>query len=117
MARHRNSLGLVDEFALMSRLKKKFPLHHTVFRQSSSHLSHEGNVERVFSGAKARADAEMRSSMLRLITKTGVKERYKQTVAAIWSRYQEKYKGLSTYQNSDNDTDCYSSDSSDSDSE
>ena len=118
VALHRNSLDLVDEFALMSRLKKKFPLHHTVFRQSSSHLSHEGNVERVFSGAKARADAEMRSSMLRLITKTGVnKERYKPTVAAIWSRYQEKYKGLSTYQNSDNDTDCYSSDSSDSDSE
>jgi hypothetical protein len=118
VALHRNSLGLVDEFALMSRLKKKFPLHHTVSRQSSSHLSHEGNVERVFSGAKARANAEMRSSMLRLITKTGVnKERYKPTVAAIWSRYQEKYKGLSTYQNSDNDTDCYSSDSSDSDSE
>ena len=84
VALHRNSLGLVDEFALMSRLKKKFPLHHTVFRQSSSHLSHEGNVERVFSGAKARANAEMRSSMLRLITKTGVnKERYKPTVAAI----------------------------------
>jgi hypothetical protein len=115
VALHRNSLGLVVEFALMSRLKKKFPLHHTVFRQSSSHLSHEGNVERVFSGAKARADAEMRSS---LITKTGVnKGRYKPNVAAIWSRYQEKYKGLSTYQNSDNDTDCYSSDSSDSDSE
>jgi len=28
VALHRNSLGLVDEFALMSRLKKKFPLHH-----------------------------------------------------------------------------------------
>ena len=102
----------------MSRLKKKFPLHYTVFRQSSSHLSHEGNVERVFSGAKTRADAKMRSSMLRLVTKTGVnKNRYKPTVAAIWSRYQEKYKGLSTYQNSDSETDCYSSDSSDSDSD
>ena len=70
----------------MSRLKKKFPLHYTVFRQSSSHLSHEGNVERVFSGAKTsyRADAKMRSSMLRLVTKTGVnKNRYKPTVAAI----------------------------------
>ena len=58
VALQRNSLGLVDEFALMSRLKKKFPLHHTAFRQCSSHLSHEGNVERVFSlfsGAKARA--------------------------------------------------------------
>ena len=118
VALHRNSLGLLDEFALMSRLKKKFPLHYTVFRQSSSHLSHEGNVERVFSGAKTRADAKMRSSMLRLVTKTGAnKNRYKPTVAAIWSRYQEKYKGLSTYQNSDTDTDCYSSDSSDSDSE
>ena len=118
VALYRNSLGLVDEFALISRLKRKFPLYHIVFRQSSSHLSHEGDVERVFSGAKARANAEMLSSMLRLITKIGMnKERYKPTVATIWSRYQEKYKGLSTYQNSDNDTDCYSSDSSDSDSE
>ena len=57
----------------------------------------------------------MRSSMLRLVTKTGVNEkRCKPNVAAIWSRYQEKYKGLSTHQNNDNDTDCYSSDSSDS---
>ena len=118
VALHRNSLGLLDEFALVCRLKKKFPLHYTVFRQSSSHLGHEGNVERVFSGAKTRADAKMRSSMLRLVTKTGGrKNRYKLTVVAIWSRYQEKYKGLSTYQNSDSETDCYSSDSSDSDSD
>ena len=105
----------------MSRLKKKFPLHCTVFRQSSSHLSHEGNVERVFSRAKTRADAKMRSSMLRLVTKAGVnKNRYKPTVAAIWSRYQEQCKGLSTYlvlENSDSETDCYSSESSDSDSD
>ena len=38
-------------------------------------------------------------------------------MAAIWARYQEKHKGLSTYQNCDNETDCYSSDSPDSDSD
>ena len=60
----------------------------------------------------------MRSSMLRLVTKTGVnKKRYNPNVAAIWARYQEKHKGLPTYQNSDNETDYYSSDSSDSDSD
>ena len=62
----------------------------------------------------------MRSSMLRLVTKTGVnKERYSPNVAAIWARYQEKYKGLSTYMytNNDNETNGYNSDSSDSDSD
>ena len=106
VALHRNSLGLLDEFALMSRLKKKFPLHYTVFRQSPSHLSHEGNAERVFFGAKisVMVDAKMRSSVSRLATKIGVnKKRFKPTVAAIWARYQEKHKGLPTYQNSDND--------------
>ena len=41
VALHRNSLDLIEEFALMSPLKKKFPLHYmyTVFRQSSSHLT------------------------------------------------------------------------------
>ena len=111
-----NSLGLVDEFALMSRLKENFsrPLHCTV----TLHLSHKGNVERVFSGAKTRADAKMCSSMLQLVTKTGVnKTRNTPTVAAIWARYPEEYNGLSTYINSDNEADCYSSGSSDSDSD
>ena len=106
VALHRNGLGLVVEFALTSRLKKKFPLHYIVFRQSPSHLSHEGNAERVFFGAKisVRVDAKMRSSVSRLATKIGVnKKRFKPTVAAIWARYQEKHKGLPTYQNSDND--------------
>ena len=53
VALHRNGLGLVVEFALMSRLKKKFPLHYIVFRQSPSHLSHEGSVERVFFGQRS----------------------------------------------------------------
>ena len=110
-----NSLGLVDEFALMSRLKENFsrPLHCTV----TLHLSHKGNVERVFSGAKTRADAKMCSSMLQLVTKTGVnKKRYKPTVAAIWARCKEKHNGLSMHTNTE--TDCCSSDSSsDSDSD
>jgi hypothetical protein len=98
--------GLVDEFALMSRLKKRFPLHHTVFRQSSSLLCHEGNVEQVFSIAKHNSDPNMRPRMLRLLTKTGInKSKYKPTVAAIWKRYQEKYKVLATYCNSISDFD------------
>ena len=101
-------------------MKKKFPLHHTVFRQSSSLLCHEGNVEQVFSIAQHNSDPNMRPSMLRLLTKTGInKSKYKPTVAAIWKRYQEKYKGLATCFNSESDvdSDLDSSQNSDSDSE
>ena len=41
--------GLLNEFAMMYALRERFPLHYVVFRQTSSHLPHEANVERVFS--------------------------------------------------------------------
>ena len=36
---------MLNEFAFMWAKKKDFPLHCFVFRQTASHLSHEGNVE------------------------------------------------------------------------
>ena len=41
--------GLLNEFAMMYALRERFPLHYVVFRQTSSHLPHEANVEQVFS--------------------------------------------------------------------
>ena len=41
--------GMVNEFALMWAKRKEFPLHYFVFRQTASHLPHEGNVEQIFS--------------------------------------------------------------------
>ena len=34
---------------MMYALRERFPLHYVVFRQTSSHLPHEANVEQVFS--------------------------------------------------------------------
>ena len=33
--------GIVNEFALLYKLRNKFPLHYIVFKQVSSHLPHE----------------------------------------------------------------------------
>ena len=41
--------GLLQEFAMMWALKDRFPLHYIVFKQTASHLPHEGNVEQLFS--------------------------------------------------------------------
>eukprot|EP00966_Prymnesium_polylepis_P269885 6234860-Prymnesium_polylepis.2 len=34
--------GIVNEFALLWAMRKDFPLHYFVFRQTASHLPHEG---------------------------------------------------------------------------
>jgi hypothetical protein len=105
--------SLVDEFSLLSSLKSKFPLHHTVFMQVSSDLPHEGNAENIFSGAKHRSDPNMQPSMLRLLTKTSAnKSKYKPSASTIWARYQEKYKGLSCYVNDESSDDSGSASSS-----
>ena len=105
--------SLVDEFSLLSSLKSKFPLHHTVFMQVSSDLPHEGNAKNIFSGAKHRSDPNMQPSMLRLLTKTTAnKSKYKPSASTIWARYQEKYKGLSCYVNDESSDDSGSASSS-----
>lgn len=48
--------GLVNEFALLQKQRHAFPLHHTVFRQVSSHLAHEANTEQLFSLAGGLSD-------------------------------------------------------------
>ena len=42
--------SLLNEFALMWELREHFPLHFIVFKQTACHLSHEANVEQVYSG-------------------------------------------------------------------
>ena len=41
--------GMINEFAFMWAKRKEFPLHYFVFKQTASHLPHEGNVEQIFS--------------------------------------------------------------------
>jgi hypothetical protein len=40
-----NATGMINEFAFMWAKRNEFPLHYFVFRQTASHLPHEGNVE------------------------------------------------------------------------
>ena len=41
--------GVMNEFEMMCQLRILFPLHFVVFKQTTSHLSDETNVEQVFS--------------------------------------------------------------------
>ena len=41
--------SLLNEFAMMWELRERFPLHFIVFKQTACHLSHEVNIEQVFS--------------------------------------------------------------------
>jgi hypothetical protein len=47
--------GLLNEFKMMWELRKFFPLHFTVFKQTACHLAHEANVEQVFSVTRGTA--------------------------------------------------------------
>lgn len=41
--------GMLNEFKLLYSLRKEFPLHYTVFRQTCVHISNEANAEDTFS--------------------------------------------------------------------
>ena len=41
--------SIINEFALVYKLRNAFPLHYAVFKQVSSHLCHEANTEQLFS--------------------------------------------------------------------
>ena len=48
--------GLLNEFKMMWALRESFPLHFIVFKQTASHLPHEGNTEQLFSRSGALSD-------------------------------------------------------------
>ena len=51
-----DSDGIINEFALLYKLRSTFPLHYIVFKQVSSHLPHEANTEQLFSVAGNLSD-------------------------------------------------------------
>ena len=51
--------GLLNEFKMMWALREAFPLHYIVFKQTASHLPHEGNSEQLFSRAGLLSDPHM----------------------------------------------------------
>jgi hypothetical protein len=63
---HIDSAGIVNEFALLYDLRTSFPLHYIVFKQTASHLPHEGNSEQLFSRAGNLSDDNGRMDPARL---------------------------------------------------
>ena len=64
--------GLLNEFKMMWQLRKEFPLHYIVFKQTASHLPHEANVEQVFSRAGNLADPNLDDGYLGVLTSVAI---------------------------------------------
>ena len=52
-------------------LRKEYPLHYFVFRQTASHLPHEGNVEQYFSLGGRLSDPNMNPQYLAILVSIG----------------------------------------------
>ena len=90
----RDSAGIVNEFALMYDLRQSFPLHYTVFKQTASHLPHEGNSEQLFSRSGDLSDdnGKMDPTRLAVWTSIGINySTYKPTNQQILARYMLKF--------------------------
>ena len=88
---------VVNEMALLYKLRESFPLHYFVFKQVCSHLCHEGNTEQLFSLAGSLSDdnGKMDPDHLTVWTAIGGNMKvYKPSVDLILKRYMSK--GLGT---------------------
>jgi hypothetical protein len=89
---HRDSRGWLDEFALMSAMRVKFPIHCCVFKCTTSHYSHEADCENFFALVKSISDPNMFPSMLRTLSKVGANiSLHKPSWDAVQQRYYQKY--------------------------
>jgi hypothetical protein len=85
--------GLLNEFKMMWELRESFPLHFTVFKQTACHLSHEANVEQVFSRAGLLVDPNLLPSHLSTLVMVGFnKNAFKPQIAAIKDKYYEMFR-------------------------
>ena len=90
----RDDAGIVNEFALIYHVRKAFPLHYTVFKQTASHLPHEGNSEQLFSRSGALSDdnGKMDPARLAVWTSIGINySTYKPPTEKILERYMLKF--------------------------
>jgi hypothetical protein len=72
----RDDEGIVNEFALLYHVRSAFPLHYAVFKQTASHLPHEGNSEQLFSRSGALSDSNGKMDPTRLAVWTSVGVNY-----------------------------------------
>ena len=79
-----NDGSLLNEFAMIWELRERFPLHFIVFEQTACNLSHEANVEQVFSRARNLSDPNMDPEYLAHLVMVGVnKKSYKPSTANV----------------------------------
>ena len=84
--------GMINEFAFMWAKRKDFPLHFFVFKQTASHLPHEGNVEQIFSLGGRLSDPNMNPEYLATLVFIGANETvYMPPTKDIWQRYLLKF--------------------------
>ena len=94
MREFRDESGIVNEFALVYHLRQSFPLHYVVFKQTASHLPHEGNSEQLFSRAGGLSDDNGKMDPARLAVWTSIGVNYstfKPTDKQILERYMLKF--------------------------
>ena len=72
----RDDAGIVNEFALLYKLRGAFPLHYTVFKQTAAHIPHEGNSEQLFSRSGALSDSNGKMDPARLAVWTSIGVNY-----------------------------------------
>ena len=53
----------------MYHLRNSFPLHYIAFKQTASHIPHEGSVERIFSPSGHLTDPNMDPHFHTILTK------------------------------------------------
>ena len=84
--------GMINEFAFMWAKRKDFPLHYFVFKQTASHLPHEGNVEQIFSLGGRLSDPNINPSYLATLVFIGSNRKiFMPSKEAILQRYLRKF--------------------------
>ena len=72
--------------------RSNWPLHYFVFRQTASHLPHEGNVEQIFSLGGRLSDPNMNPAYLATLVTVGANEKvFMPSKKDIFQRYVRKF--------------------------
>ena len=86
--------GLLNEFALLYKLRNSFPLHYIIFKQVSSHLPHEANTEQLLSLAGNFSDDNGKMDPYRLSVWVSISSNmkvFKPDTKAVLERYMPKF--------------------------
>ena len=81
---------IINEFALLYHVQNQFPLHYIVFKQTASHIPHEGNSEQIFSRSGTLSDdnGKMDAERLAIWTSIGINyDTFRPDVEKILERY------------------------------